>query len=684
MAVGYATLYGDMAGGFAPIKDVFKTVVYDLARYRNSIGDGDSDNPKYKEIIPERVITRPPSAELAPDQVDEDSLPPYDVLDAVLRMFIEEYQSVEDIVAQGFDLETVERVAKMVLLNEYKRRQAPPGLLAGESIEALPVFKPKKTLATKDQIKAVEAIVHVVKGHRRRPLLISSDRGRGKSAALGIAAAQLLRSGCQHIIVCAPSKKTAEMVFKHAELEANNPDIHERVHFYAPDELLNRKPKTDLLLIDEAAAIPLKLLNQLLKHYSRVVFSTTEHGYEGCGRGFSIRFRQTLDNKTPGWKNCQLHTPIRWDEDDPLEQFIFNALLLDVEPNSLGKMWNKDISVKPEIKLSDCEVIRLDKNDLLQNEQQLKSLFGLLVVAHYQTRPSDLQALLDDDSFSIYVTQYKESIIATALVAREGGLDESMAQQIYEGSRRPKGNLVAQVLAASSGIKNAPCLLGDRVVRIAVHPDLHRQGLGDDLLQTIIKESTADYVSTSFGATPELLKFWKQASFEVVNIGVKRDASSGVHSVTMLCAKAEDAKTVNDGQALVAEAKHHFTQYFPHLLADTLQNLDPELVFDLMNTDSSINMEEADIRAVLAFSDHQRAYESSVLAIWKLVCKQLTKTTLLKNELKEEERTILIRKVIQKHSWQKAVQMSQSDTYKLSGKKQALALLRQATSNLNY
>ncbi len=120
MAVGYATLYGDMAGGFAPLKDVFKTMVYDLARYRNGQGDG--------EIIPNRVITRPPSAELAPDQVDEDSLPPYDVLDAILRMFIEEFQSVDEIVAQGYDAETVERVAKMVLLNEYKRRQAAPGV----------------------------------------------------------------------------------------------------------------------------------------------------------------------------------------------------------------------------------------------------------------------------------------------------------------------------------------------------------------------------------------------------------------------------------------------------------------------------------------------------------------------------------------------------------------------------
>jgi NAD+ synthase (glutamine-hydrolysing) len=120
MSMGYATLYGDMNGGFAPLKDVYKTLVYYLSRYRNTLGDG--------EIIPDRVITRPPSAELAPDQKDEDSLPPYDILDAVLRMFIEEFKSVDEIVAQGFEREMVQRVASLVLLNEYKRRQAAPGI----------------------------------------------------------------------------------------------------------------------------------------------------------------------------------------------------------------------------------------------------------------------------------------------------------------------------------------------------------------------------------------------------------------------------------------------------------------------------------------------------------------------------------------------------------------------------
>jgi NAD+ synthase (glutamine-hydrolysing) len=118
MSVGYATLYGDMAGGFAPIRDVPKLLVYRLSRYRNSIG----------QVIPERVLDRPPSAELAPDQRDSDSLPPYEVLDPILQRYIEKDQSVETIVAAGFDAAVVRRIARLVDRNEYKRRQAPPGV----------------------------------------------------------------------------------------------------------------------------------------------------------------------------------------------------------------------------------------------------------------------------------------------------------------------------------------------------------------------------------------------------------------------------------------------------------------------------------------------------------------------------------------------------------------------------
>ena len=118
MAVGYATLYGDMAGGFAPLKDCSKTLVYELARYRNRLSP----------VIPARIITRAPSAELRPDQKDSDSLPPYEVLDPILEAFIEDDFSVDQIAGKGFDRETVGRILGMVKRNEYKRRQAPPGV----------------------------------------------------------------------------------------------------------------------------------------------------------------------------------------------------------------------------------------------------------------------------------------------------------------------------------------------------------------------------------------------------------------------------------------------------------------------------------------------------------------------------------------------------------------------------
>jgi NAD+ synthase (glutamine-hydrolysing) len=119
-AVGYATLYGDMAGGFAPIKDVPKTLVYELCRRRNEEGPG--------EPIPERVMTKPPSAELRPDQKDTDSLPPYEELDPIIEAYVEDDLGIDEVVARGHDRATVERIVRMIDRTEYKRRQAAPGI----------------------------------------------------------------------------------------------------------------------------------------------------------------------------------------------------------------------------------------------------------------------------------------------------------------------------------------------------------------------------------------------------------------------------------------------------------------------------------------------------------------------------------------------------------------------------
>jgi NAD+ synthase (glutamine-hydrolysing) len=120
MSVGYCTMYGDMAGGFAVIKDVPKTIVYRVARFYNSW--------KKKEIIPSAILTKPPSAELRPGQLDTDSLPPYEILDPILKAYVEDDLSIEDIVSLGYSEPVVKKVTRMVDTNEYKRRQAPPGI----------------------------------------------------------------------------------------------------------------------------------------------------------------------------------------------------------------------------------------------------------------------------------------------------------------------------------------------------------------------------------------------------------------------------------------------------------------------------------------------------------------------------------------------------------------------------
>jgi NAD+ synthase len=127
MSVGYATLYGDMCGGYSVLKDIYKTTVFELCRWRNAHKPAGALGP-LGAVMPERVITKPPSAELRPNQTDQDSLPPYDMLDAILKLLIEGEASIDEIVAQGFDRPTVLKVIRLLDRAEYKRRQAPPGV----------------------------------------------------------------------------------------------------------------------------------------------------------------------------------------------------------------------------------------------------------------------------------------------------------------------------------------------------------------------------------------------------------------------------------------------------------------------------------------------------------------------------------------------------------------------------
>lgn len=372
-------------------------------------------------------------------------------------------------------------------------------------------FSPIVGLTSDLQVVAVETILQA-----NAPVVLTADRGRGKSAALGMAASQLQVAG-KRVLLTAPSRATVESVFKHAEL----PPL-----FFAPDDLLQTLPEGDVLLVDEAAAIPVPLLLKMLQHYPRCVFSTTLHGYEGSGRGFALRFQKALDTLAPGWLAVRLQQPMRWAENDPLERFINQALLLDADVGD-GVC---NTPLRPLYR-------QLNRDELAQNEPLLRQLFGLLITAHYQTRPSDLRQLLDAPDISIHVLEQQGTLVAVALLSREGGLDAQLTAAIHAGTRRPHGHPVPQTLTFHAQLAGAAELVCERVMRIAVHPLLQNQGLGAHLLEHLLgfaAQQGADYLGVSYAMTPELLRFWERAGFVVARIGFRQDAASGSRSVVQV------------------------------------------------------------------------------------------------------------------------------------------------------
>ena len=334
----------------------------------------------------------------------------------------------------------------------------------------------EKNPATSDQQKAIQAIKKVVSGHRNRPLVITSNRGRGKSSAIGMAVNEMLSEQAMNIIVCAPNRTMVAPLFQFA-------GAHDGLSFVAADKLIKDLPAANLVIIDEAGAIPVPLLSKLLNHYSRLVFSTTLHGYEGSGRGFAIRFYKQLNQRTPDWRSIELNTPIRWGDGDPLETLTNDLLLLDAEP--------AELRTHPEDISKDLIYKRLSAQQLLEDESLLRQLFGLLVIAHYQTRPSDLVHILDGKQVSIHALLSNGHIVATAIISHEGGLDSELSHAIYRGERRPKGHLVPQILLSQVGLQETALLKTDRVMRIATHENCRRKQLASQLLTNIASHSSA-------------------------------------------------------------------------------------------------------------------------------------------------------------------------------------------------
>ncbi|ARU56679.1 elongator methionine tRNA (ac4C34) acetyltransferase [Oleiphilus messinensis] len=437
---------------------------------------------------------------------------------------------------------------------------------------------------TEDQRNAVQLIQAVAKGRTGRPLVMTADRGRGKTAALGLAAFKLLseRKGFRIAVAAARASSVAVLfstfdqcdifqVFEHTSSTSRSRDTGSTLKFYAPDVLVLNPPDCDLLFIDEAASLPTTVLTRMMTCCGRVILASTIHGYEGHGRGFAISFRTWLSEHYNQHRALHLSEPVRWRERDPLEAYVNRIFLLAAEPVTHDLKRSDINATQPGLSIQ-----QVDLAALVLDESKLVQLYGLLVQAHYQTSPNDLRMILENQRIRLCTASFREQVIGVILAIQEGGLEDAdLARSIWLGRRRPQGHLVPQSLSAHSGIKDAVFLNSLRIVRVAVAPMYQRSGIGARLVNFVCheaKKNGLDFVSTSYSASPELFQFWTRCHFSTLRVGLTRDASSGLHSFMMAFALTEP------GRRLLVDCENIQLMQLPDQLKGSLKQLEPGLV----------------------------------------------------------------------------------------------------------
>lgn len=532
---------------------------------------------------------------------------------------------------------------------------------------------------TTEQAQAVKAIVTLHDNQKRNAMVLTADRGRGKSSALGLAAAWIVKQATSfvHIIVTAPKPATVESLFFCARklladhCTSTKTQIHHpsgTIRFVAPDLLTDTLPVATILLVDEAAAIPVPLLKNWLKHYRKVVFSTTIHGYEGTGRGFAVRFQTILQASYPHYNRYHINEPVRWAPGDPAEQLIFNMLGLNSVPSSDEKA----LSAYQQ----GYKYITFTQEILLHNDNLLLQIFGLLIISHYQTRPSDFRRLLDAPEIKIHAIvssqDSKMIVLGVALTFNEMPVDSHLHSDIYLGKRRLRGSMLPQLLATQCNCKIALSARCARIQRIAIHPALQSVGLGSRLLFNVIqnlKQDSLDYVGSNFGATAYLLSFWQKNDFSVVSLSSRCDASSACHAATVIYPLSETGIQVKQ------QTQSHFFKQLPYSLKEPLKHLDLSVCIALLtysDRPSAPVIFSADEKASIhAYAHGYRLYDYVVhtlhKALWYIVAKN--KFSLLN----QTQQFLIIMKVAQGHSWDTCIQKLH-----FSGKKEAYKKLREA------
>ncbi|WP_336337980.1 tRNA(Met) cytidine acetyltransferase TmcA [Haloarcula brevis] len=599
------------------------------------------------------VLLAPP-LERWPEERDgfDDSLavPPFGVGDVTghfRRRFVETLRAHRGIAVVDADTGTVERDG---LTDPPPSRPVP-----GPTPPADAAFRPETyaQCLTDDQRDAVRAFESLRSDGSA--VVVEADRGRGKSSAAGLAAGALAVAG-RDVLVTAPQYRSAGEVFTRARhlLEALGADVTRdrasepqhldvagagRVRYAPPAEAAGLPDDPDVVVVDEAAALPVRRLEQFLDAPA-VAFTTTVHGYEGAGRGFSVRFRDRLSESDHAVTEASMTTPIRYGDADPVEVWAFRALLLDARP-----------PVDPLVDEATPETVdycRLSTADLLADEHRLREVFGLLVLAHYRTEPSDLARLLDAPNLTVRALTHGGHVVAVALLAREGALSAATRVTMYDGGR-VRGNMIPDVLTTQLRDEAAGVPVGQRVLRIATHAAARSRGLGSRLLSEVRAEfaERVDWLGVGYGATPELVGFWAENGYETLHLATSRNPTSGEYSVVMLDPCSDD------GAALAARHGEWFQDRVAAVLSDPLSDCDPDVVRAVLRaTDAEppLALSDWEWRLVAGVPGGASILDTDPRPFRELACRHLSAPA-DPDALSAREERLLVRKVLQARPW---------------------------------
>jgi tRNA(Met) cytidine acetyltransferase len=439
--------------------------------------------------------------------------------------------------------------------------------------------------------------------------VVTGGRGRGKSTAVGLAAAAW---GGRTVVTSVEPEHSATLRAR-AGLPWTDP--------WAFGE------GADTVVVDEAGAMPVPLLVRLVERHpgARFVFATTVHGYEGTGRGFVHRFLPWLRARGPVREHV-LEAPVRWDPGDPVERWADALLLLDARraPATGRAPWT---------------VERLLPDRLAAAEALLRDVFGLLVEAHYRTTPADLARVLDAPNLAVHAALAGGRVVGVALRALEGGLPDALLDRLAAGERL-RGHALPETLVSHSGAREGGGLRWVRSVRLATEADRRGEGVAAALVRHVEASEDVDGYGTLFGATAALVRFRRSLGYAVVRLSASRGARSGEPSVVMLRARSPAAA------ALVARLRADLARDLPAQLAlaaaDGGAPLDPALV-DQLTADLPAPA-PVDPGAVAAFL-RGRPHEAAVSALEALVAAADL------GALDPADRALVVGRVAERRAW---------------------------------